>query len=201
MSTSNVIAKLPSGKKIIARETEKGEVVILGDAPKDAIHDVVIDDDVEIMESRENAPGTDHSHSDSTEASGPSAAPTPKEKPTIFENNFILLSLLAVVIFVQYKMDLFSTLQIKEEALSAPAILGAAILFEHMLIHNIHLVKVPANVEKLFKNDLAKLLILFILTFTAIRDADASLLIVIAFLIIMQLLRSPEEKDRHPYLI
>lgn len=197
MSTKDVIAKLSDGQKVVARETEEGEVIIVGDAPKDAVHDVTIGEDVEIIKGEDD--GETPSPPPSI-AQGPSVEP-PSDGQTIFENNTILIIFLCVLVYVQYKLKIVSRLENNNELLSAPSIIALGILIEHTVVHNIHLIKLPEQIVKVLRNDISKLLVVLILTYITTKDLVSSILITFSFLSLIQIFRSPEEKRRHPYLI
>lgn len=63
------------------------------------------------------------------------------------------------------------------------------------------LTNTPKSIDKLFENPLVRYITLFLISFTATSNIENSIFIVLGFVAIMQLLRTPEERKKTPYLI
>lgn len=63
------------------------------------------------------------------------------------------------------------------------------------------LTNTPKSIDKLFENPIVRYITLFLISFTATSNIENSLFIVLGFVAIMQLLRTPEERKKTPYLI
>lgn len=63
------------------------------------------------------------------------------------------------------------------------------------------LTNTPKSIDKFFENPLVRYIALFLISFTATSNIENSLFIVLGFVAIMQLLRTPEERKKTPYLI
>tara|TARA_R110002074_G_scaffold122218_5_gene256879 strand:+ start:2445 stop:2822 length:378 start_codon:yes stop_codon:yes gene_type:complete len=59
----------------------------------------------------------------------------------------------------------------------------------------------PEIMKKLFKHDLMKVVALYLIAFSGTQDIEESLFVIIGFLAFMQLIRTEEERKKHPYLV
>ena len=118
----------------------------------------------------------------------------------MLRNNLILLPLLVASMAGAYRTfdkDYFGGV---ESQLKANVSFGILVLVQ-ALFGGRGLTDVPSRMDKILDNRLVKFLALFLITFSGTQDIEASVFIVIAFLVTMQLLRTTEERKKHPYLI
>jgi len=118
----------------------------------------------------------------------------------MFKHNIVLLPLLVAAMAGAYKTfekDYFGGF---ETQLKASVSFGILVLIQ-ALFGGRGLTDVPARMDKILDNKFVKFLALFLITFSGTQDIEASVFIVVAFLSAMQLLRTREERKKHPYLI
>lgn len=118
----------------------------------------------------------------------------------MFKHNLVLLPLLVAAIAGAYKtfeIDYFDGI---ESQLKASVSFGILVLVQ-ALFGGRGLTDTPASLDKILDNKFVKFLALFLITFSGTQDIEASVFIVVAFLCAMQLLRTKEERKKHPYLI
>ena len=74
-----------------------------------------------------------------------------------------------------------------------------------MLVQSIYgskgIVVTPSIINKLFDYAVARFLLLFLMMFGVTRNPVTAVTTVVTFLVVMQLLRTPEERRQHPYII
>ena len=129
---------------------------------------------------------------------------------TIFQDQKILYALLPFSIYItlyfnnKSKKDLGTYLNRYEKFLTKPIILTIIALITNIIVDNVK-PKAPKYIEKIFnkKNNrllpryIGLVLIIFLLT----RDIEMSIVTTMTFLLVLQLLRTDEEKKDYPYLI
>lgn len=118
----------------------------------------------------------------------------------MFKHNIVLLPLLVAAITGAYKTletDYFGGV---ESQLRASVNFGILVLVQ-ALFGGRGLTDTPASLDKILANKFVKFLALFLITFSGTRDIETSIFIVVAFLCAMQLLRTKEERKKHPYLV
>ena len=129
---------------------------------------------------------------------------------TIFQDQKTLYALLPFSIYItlyfnnKSKKDLGTYLNRYEKFLTKPIILTIIALITNIIVDNVK-PKAPKYIEKIFnkKNNrllpryIGLVLIIFLLT----RDIEMSIVTTVTFLLVLQLLRSDEEKKDYPYLI
>ena len=96
-----------------------------------------------------------------------------------------------------FEMDYFAGV---ESQLKANVSFGILVLVQ-ALFGGRGLTDIPSKLDKILENNFVKFLALFLITFSGTQDIEASVFIVMAFLCIMQLLRTKEERKKHPYLV
>lgn len=118
----------------------------------------------------------------------------------MFKHNLVLLPLLVAALAGAYKSfepDYFGGL---ETQLKASVSFGILVLVQG-LFGGRGLTDTPSRLNKILDNKFVKFLALFLITFSGTQDIEASVFIVVAFLCAMQLLRTEEERKKHPYLV
>ena len=129
---------------------------------------------------------------------------------TIFQDQKTLYALLPFSIYItlyfnnKSKKDVGTFLNKYEKFLTKPIILTIIALITNIIVDNVK-PKAPKYIEKIFnkKNNrllpryIGLVLIIFLLT----RDIEMSIVTTVTFLLVLQLLRSDEEKKDYPYLI
>jgi hypothetical protein len=129
---------------------------------------------------------------------------------TIFQDQKTLYALLPFSIYItlyfnnKSKKDLGTYLNRYEKFLTKPIILTIIALITNIIVDNVK-PKAPKYIEDIFnkKNNrllpryIGLVLIIFLLT----RDIEMSIVTTVTFLLVLQLLRSDEEKKDYPYLI
>ena len=61
--------------------------------------------------------------------------------------------------------------------------------------------KPPSRLVSLFKIPLIRFIALFLIVTSGTKDVEVTIFTVASFLILMQIIRTPEERKEHPYLI
>ena len=129
---------------------------------------------------------------------------------TIFQDQKTLYALLPFSIYItlyfnnKSKKDLGTYLNRYEKFLTKPIILTIIALITNIIVDNVK-PKAPKYIEDIFnkKNNrllpryIGLVLIIFLLT----RDIEMSIVTTMTFLLVLQLLRTDEEKNDYPYLI
>jgi len=87
-----------------------------------------------------------------------------------------------------------------EKSMRSPLVFGFLVLMQGVLGGK-GLAKPPRAITKVFENRIVRFISLFAITLSGTRDIEVALSILGVFLVLMQLLRSPEERADHPYLI
>lgn len=118
----------------------------------------------------------------------------------MFKHNLVLLPLMVAALAGAYKSfgpDYFGGL---ETQLKSNVSFGILVLVQ-ALFGGRGLTDTPSRLDKLLANKFAKFVALFLITFSGTQDIEASVFVVVFFLCAMQLLRTREERKKHPYLI
>tara|TARA_B100001094_G_C18118391_1_gene765391 strand:+ start:986 stop:1378 length:393 start_codon:yes stop_codon:yes gene_type:complete len=129
---------------------------------------------------------------------------------TIFQDQKTLYALLPFSIYItlyfnkKSKKDMGTFLNKYEKFLTKPIVLTFIALITNIISDNVK-PKAPKYIEKIFnkKNNrllpryIGLVLIIFLLT----RDIEMSIVTTVTFLLVLQLLRTDEEKKDYPYLI
>jgi protein-S-isoprenylcysteine O-methyltransferase Ste14 len=87
-----------------------------------------------------------------------------------------------------------------ENVVNGPLIYGVTILM-HSVFGASGVTEKPKALTSVSENPLFKFFTLFLLAFAAVRDFEDTLLIVVLFLAITQLIRTKEERERHPTIL
>ena len=129
---------------------------------------------------------------------------------TIFQDQKTLFMILPISIYItiyfnnKSKKDMGTFLNTYEKFLTKPIVLTLIALITNIISENVK-PKAPQYIENIFnkKNNrllpryIGLVLIIFLLT----RDIEMSIVTTITFLLVLQMLRTDEEKKDYPYLI
>ena len=118
----------------------------------------------------------------------------------MFKHNLVLLSLMVAALAGAYKTldkDYFGGF---ETQLKSNVSFGILVLVQ-AIFGGRGLIDIPSKLEKLLDNKITKVVALLLVTFTGTQDIEASVFVVVFFLCAIQLLRTREERKKHPYLI
>lgn len=117
-----------------------------------------------------------------------------------FENSIILsiLGLLSIAGLITHSdIDYFAQ---SENVVNGPLVYGLVILI-HSIFGASGVTEKPKVLDRFSNNVFAKFFILLLLAFTAVRDFEDTIFLSLLFLAVTQLLRSKEERKRHPYIL
>lgn len=107
----------------------------------------------------------------------------------------LLVSVLAMILRVDIK-----ALDPVETQLQAAAGIGI-IAFIQTFLGGKELVKQPAKIDKFLESGWGRFLMLYITMFAMTSDFELALFVAAAYLIFLQIFRTPEERKETPYLI
>lgn len=116
------------------------------------------------------------------------------------QTDVALLSLLAVVVgllVARVDVTLLNGLETRMQMASTLVMLG----FVQSVMGGNSMVEHPKRVKKLSKNKAVRFTLLFMTSFSVVRDLEVALLMSLGYMLVMQLLRTPEERKKFPYLI
>jgi len=87
-----------------------------------------------------------------------------------------------------------------EQAMKGPVSFGLIVLIQG-LFGGQGFTDTPGKLKNMFKYDVVKFFVLYIIAFSGTQDIEEAFFILLAFLAFMQLIRTPAERKAHPYLI
>lgn len=87
-----------------------------------------------------------------------------------------------------------------ENVVNGPLIYGITILM-HSVFGASGVTEKPQILERVSNTSFFKFLTLFILAFAAVRDFEDTILVLVLFLAVTQLIRTKEERERHPTIL
>ena len=125
---------------------------------------------------------------------------------TILQNQSELSVLLPLSAYVtilfnrKSKKDLGTFLNKYEIFLNKPLVLTVLVLLT-MFIGNHIKPKTPNYLKRIFSNSFSKYMGLVLITFTLTHDIELAFTTTVTFLLLLQMLRTEEEKEAYPYLI
>jgi uncharacterized membrane protein YtjA (UPF0391 family) len=94
----------------------------------------------------------------------------------------------------------FNTITQLESGMGSGLIFTAIVLAQAILGAK-GLTNTPAVVNRAFKNPSVRFVALFLIALVSTKNVESSAFITLAFVTLMQLLRTPEERKKTPYLI
>lgn len=112
----------------------------------------------------------------------------------------ILLAIGALSIAGLVAHDNFDYFGKTENVVNGPLVFGITILL-HSVFGASGVTEKPKLLENMSGNPFFKFFTLFLLAFAAVRDFEDTLLVVVLFLAITQLIRTKEERERHPTIL
>tara|TARA_R110002074_G_scaffold66062_2_gene156424 strand:+ start:146 stop:541 length:396 start_codon:yes stop_codon:yes gene_type:complete len=87
-----------------------------------------------------------------------------------------------------------------EQSMRGPVSFGLIVLLQG-LFGGQGFTDTPHKLKNLFKYDIIKFVALYMIAFSGTQDIEEAFFVLLAFLTLMQLIRTPEERKNHPYLI
>lgn len=119
----------------------------------------------------------------------------------MYLQNTIVLSLLGLLavsgLVIHTDFDYFAK---TENIVNGPIIYGIIILL-HSVFGASGITEKPKALDAVMDNTFFKFFVLLILAFAAVRDFEDTIFVSVLFLAITQLLRTKEERKRHPYIL
>jgi hypothetical protein len=112
----------------------------------------------------------------------------------------LLLSLVALSITGLVAHDGFDYFSKTENFINGPLVYGITILM-HSVFGASGVTEKPKALTSVSENSMFKFFTLFLLAFAAVRDFEDTVLVVVLFLAITQLIRTKEERERHPTIL
>ena len=94
----------------------------------------------------------------------------------------------------------FDTITQLESGMGSGLIFTAIVLAQAILGAK-GLTNTPAVINRAFKNPSVRFVSLFLIALVSTKNVESSVFITLAFVTLMQLLRTPEERKKTPYLI
>ena len=125
---------------------------------------------------------------------------------TILQNQSVLTALLPLSAYVtiifnrKSKKDLGTFLNKYEKFLTKPLVLTVLVLLTKFIGNHVE-PKTPKYLKGIFSNSFSKYIGLVLITFTLTRDIELAFTTTVTFLLLLQMLRTEEEKEVYPYLI
>jgi len=77
----------------------------------------------------------------------------------------------------------------------------ATLAFVQSVLGGNAVVEHPTRVKKFSAHKVVRFILLFMTSFSVVRDLEMALLISLGYMVLMQLLRTPEERKEYPYMI
>jgi hypothetical protein len=87
-----------------------------------------------------------------------------------------------------------------EKSMKGPVSFGLLVLLQ-ALFGGQGFTDTPGKLKNMFKYDIIKFIALYIIAFSGTQDIEEAFFVLLAFLTLMQLIRTPKERESHPYLI
>ena len=116
------------------------------------------------------------------------------------KETFKLISILFMAIALAVGRSDLAVFNGVETRLQATGALSTLALTQTFMGGN-SVVELPTRIRALLEHKAVRASLLFMTVFSIIRDLEISVLIAIAYVTLIQLVRTPEERKRHPYFI
>lgn len=120
---------------------------------------------------------------------------------SLFNNTIFvsLLLILSVVGLLGHKgIDYFPVANNK--VINTPLVFGLMIML-NSLYGSTGLIEKPSIFEDIAANKFIKMFLLYLLSYAAARDFEDAVFLLVLFLAVTQLVRTKEERQKHPYII
>ena len=118
----------------------------------------------------------------------------------------VLLGLLPIFGFLLYKFNHVAhtgnrgtTFHIFENRLALPALFGSIVLIQGLFGGAAF--ETPERIVTFLHQPIVQFIALFLIAYSGTNDVEVSALVVIVFLLLIQLLRTPKEREEHPYIL
>lgn len=112
----------------------------------------------------------------------------------------ILLAIASLAVAGLVAHDGFDYFGKAENVVNGPLIYGVTILL-HSVFGASGVTEKPKALTSVSENSFFKFFTLFLLAFAAVRDFEDTILVMLLFLAITQLVRTKEERERHPTIL
>lgn len=86
------------------------------------------------------------------------------------------------------------------EFFNTPLVYGLLITL-HSMYGASGLIEQPSVFENIASNKFVKMFILYLISYTAARDFEDAVFLLVMFLAVTQLVRTKEEREKHPYIL
>jgi hypothetical protein len=116
------------------------------------------------------------------------------------KQDFALLSMLAGLMALGISRADVGLLNGVETQMQAVGSIGTIAFIQSVLGGN-SMVEHPKKLKKILKNKGVRFALLYFTSFSVVRDLEIALIISLAYMVFMQLLRTPEERKKYPYMI
>jgi len=86
------------------------------------------------------------------------------------------------------------------EFFNTPLVYGLLIML-HSMYGASGLIEQPSVFENIASNKFVKMFILYLISYAAARDFEDAVFLLVMFLAVTQLVRTKEEREKHPYIL
>ena len=120
---------------------------------------------------------------------------------SVFNNTIFISSLLVMSMYglLTHKgFDYFP--KANNEIINTPIVYGLLIMLNGMYGSS-GLMQKPSIFEDIASNKFIKMFILYLLAYAAARDFEDAVFLLVMFLAVTQLVRTKEERQKHPYIL
>ena len=115
---------------------------------------------------------------------------------TIFISALVLMSMFGLLTHKGF--DYFP--KMNNELFNTPLVYGLLIML-HSMYGASGLIEKPSVFENIASNKFAKMFILYLVSYAAARDFEDATFLLVMFLAVTQLVRTKEEREKHPYIL
>jgi len=120
---------------------------------------------------------------------------------SVFNNNIFISTLLVMSMYglIAHKgFDYFP--KMNNEIFNTPLVYGILIML-HSMYGASGLIEKPSVFENIASNKFIKMFILYLISYAAARDFEDAVFLLVMFLAVTQLVRTKEERQKHPYIL
>jgi len=120
---------------------------------------------------------------------------------SVFSNNIFISTLLVMSmsgLLMHKGFDYFP--KANNEFFNTPLVYGLLIML-HSMYGASGLIEQPSVFENIASNKFVKMFILYLISYAAARDFEDAVFLLVMFLAVTQLVRTKEEREKHPYIL
>jgi hypothetical protein len=120
---------------------------------------------------------------------------------SVFSNNIFISTLLVMSmsgLLMHKGFDYFP--KANNEFFNTPLVYGLLIML-HSMYGASGLIEQPSVFENVASNKFVKMFILYLISYAAARDFEDAVFLLVMFLAVTQLVRTKEEREKHPYIL